>query len=110
MNPIFISSENSKTSDHTDHYSIFQKNLKKSDKYVTLSNHKKHEKGADNPPIKVFLNKLESRITFTVKTGYCLELLTPETMKLIASTKYMITKCKHGENVPYLEINKVLLL
>ena len=110
MNPIFISSENSKTSDHTDHYSIFQKNLKKSDKYVTLSNHKKHEKGADNPPIRVFLNKLESRITFTVKTGYFLELLTPETMKLIASTKNMIAMCKHGGNVPHLEINKVLLL
>ena len=61
-----MNSESSKTSDDTDHYSIFQKNLKKSDKYVTLSNHQKHEKGADNPPIRVFLKKLENRITFTV--------------------------------------------
>ena len=39
---------------------------------------------------------------FNVKTGYCLELLTPETTKLLGSTKSWITKDKNGENVPHL--------
>ena len=41
---------------------------------------------------------------FEIKTGYYLELLTPETMKLLGSTKSKITKDENGENVPYLEI------
>ena len=45
-----------------------------------------------------------------MKTGYHLELLTPETMKLLASTKSTITKDENGENVPYLEINEVELI
>ena len=44
-----------------------------------------------------------------IKTGYYLELLTPETMKLLGSTKSKI-KDKNGENVPYLEIAEVVLL
>ena len=43
-------------------------------------------------------------------TGYHLELLTPETMKLLGSTKTKITKDKNGENVPHLEITEVVLL
>ena len=31
-------------------------------------------------------------------------------MKLLGSTKSNITKVKNGENVPYLEINEVVLL
>ena len=45
----------------------------------------------DNPSIRLYANKLENRITFEIKTGYCLELLTPETMKLIGSTENKIT-------------------
>ena len=30
--------------------------------------------------------KIENRITFKIKTGYYLELLTPETMELLGST------------------------
>ena len=44
-----------------------------------------------------------------IKNGYSLELLTPETMKLLGSTKDKITKGKTGENVPHLEITEVLL-
>ena len=40
-----------------------------------------------NPSIKICTNKTENRITFKIKTGYYLELLTPETMKLLESTK-----------------------
>ena len=56
----------------------------------------------------IYKNKIENRITFKIKTGYYLELLTPETMKLIGSTKNKITKDKNGENVPYLEITEVM--
>ena len=45
-----------------------------------------------------------------MKTRYYLELLTPETMKLLGNTKSKITKNENGENVPYLEITKVVLI
>ena len=48
-------------------------------------------------------------MTFKSKTAYYLEVLTPETMKLLESTKTKIKKDKNGKNVPYLEINEVLL-
>ena len=47
----------------------------------------------------MYVNKIENRIIFKIKTGYYLELLTPETMKLIGSTENKITKDKNGENV-----------
>ena len=34
----------------------------------------------------IYVNKIENRITFKIKTGYYLELLTPQTMKLLEST------------------------
>ena len=38
----------------------------------------------DNPSIRIYVNKIENRITLhKVKNGYYLELLTPETMKLL---------------------------
>ena len=63
-----------------------------------------------NPPIRIYANKIENRITFKIKTGYYLELLTPETMKLLGITKIKITKDENGENVPYLEITEVVLI
>ena len=60
--------------------------------------------------IRIYINKIENRITFKIKTGYYLELLTPETMKLLGSTKSKITKDENGENVPYLEITEVILI
>ena len=56
------------------------------------------------------MNKTENRITFKIKDGYSLELLTPETMKLLGSTESKITKDKSGENVPYLEITEAVLV
>ena len=57
----------------------------------------------------VYVHKIENRITFKIKTGCYLELLTPETMKLLGSTKIKITKTGNGENVPHLEITEVIL-
>ena len=42
------------------------------------------------------MNKIENRITFKIKTGCYLELLTPETNKLLGSTEHKITKNKTG--------------
>ena len=71
---------------------------------------KKHGENIDNPSIRIYINKIENRITFKIKTGYYLELVTPETMKLLGSTKHEITKDTNGENVPYLEITEVVLV
>ena len=71
---------------------------------------KKHGESIDKPPIQIYVNKIENRVTFKIKNGYSLELLTPETMKLLGSTKNKITKDKNSENVPHLEITEVVLV
>ena len=71
---------------------------------------KKHETVADNPSIMIHINEIENIIMFKVKTGCYLELSTPETMKLLGSTKSKITKDEDGENVPHLEITKIVLI
>ena len=58
---------------------------------------KKHSESLDNPSISIYVNKIENRITFKIKNGYYLALLTPETMKLLRSTNCKITKDKNGE-------------
>ena len=55
---------------------------------------KKHGESVDKPPIQIYVNKIENRVIFKIKNGYSLELLTPETMKLLGSTKNKITKDK----------------
>ena len=52
-----------------------------------------------NSLIRIYINKIEKRITFKIKAGYHLELLIPEAMKLLGSTKSKITKDNNGENV-----------
>ena len=71
---------------------------------------KKHSKNVDNPSIRIYLNKIENSITFKIKGGYYLELLTPKTMKLLGSTESKITKDKNGENVPHSEVVELLLV
>ena len=71
---------------------------------------KKHKTLTENPPIQIYPNKLKNRIIFVVKMGYKLELLSPETMKLLGSTKKDVDKDKNGEGVPKLEPVKVLLV
>ena len=59
---------------------------------------------------RIYANRIENRIMFKVKTGYYLELITPETMKLLGSTKSKTTKDENSESVPYLEIAEVILI
>ena len=68
---------------------------------------KNHGENIDNPSIRIYVN---NRIIFKTKTRYCIELVTPEIMKLLGNTKNKITKDKNGENVPHLEITEVALV
>ena len=45
-----------------------------------------------------------------IKTGNYFEIFTAETMKLLRTTENKISKDKNGENVPNLEITKVVLV
>ena len=71
---------------------------------------KKHGENINKPSIQIYVNKIENGITFKIKDGYSLEVLTKETMKLLGSTENKITKDKNGENVPHIEITKVVLV
>ena len=53
----------------------------------------------------MYANKIENRISFKIKTGHFLELLTTEAMKLLWSTENKI-----GENVTHLEITEVVVV
>ena len=68
------------------------------------------DKKTDNPSIRIYVNKIENRTTLKIKIGYYLELLTPETKKLLGTTKSKITKDKNVENLPYFEITEVVLI
>ena len=60
--------------------------------------------------VQIYVNEIENKVTFKIKNGYSLELLTLETMKLLGSTENKITKDRNGENVPHLKITEVVLL
>ena len=55
---------------------------------------KEHETLTENLPVQIYENKIKNRIVFKINTGYKLELLTPETMKLLESTKKDLIKTK----------------
>ena len=74
--------------------------------YVT----KKHETITNAAPILIYANKISNRIVFKIKTGYKLELLSKETMKLLGSTKDTIDADKNSEHVPRLENVEVVLV
>ena len=71
---------------------------------------KKHGEDIDKPSIQIYLNKTENRVTFKIKNGCSLELLTSETMKLLGRTENEITKDKNSESVPHLKITEVVLV
>ena len=69
---------------------------------------KKHETLAEDPPVQIDPNKIKNRIVFKIKTCYKLELLTPETRKLLRSTKKDVDKDKDGEILPKLKSTEVV--
>ena len=56
------------------------------------------------------MNKIKNRIVFKIKTGYKLESLSPETMKLLGSSKKIVDQNKDVEDVPKLESAEVVLV
>ena len=63
-----------------------------------------------NAPIRIYVNKIEKMITFTIKVGHYLQLLMLEMMKLLGSAESKITEGENGENMPRLEITKAVLV
>ena len=60
---------------------------------------KKRDTVADNPSTIIYVKKIKNRITFQIKTGCHLELLTPETINFFGSTK--VNKDKNCKNLYY---------
>ena len=60
--------------------------------------------------IRIYINKIENKITFKINPGYYLERLMSQTIKLLGSTKRKTTKNENGENLPNLEIMEVILV
>ena len=64
----------------------------------------------DKPSKNIYVNKIENRIIFKIKTGYYVELLMPKTLKLLRSANSKITKDENTENMPCLEITELVLI
>ena len=62
---------------------------------------KKHETFANNPAIKIYVNKTAKKIIFKIRAAYFLKILLPETMKLLLSTENKTTKDKNSENISH---------
>ena len=62
----------------------------------------------ENPPVQIYMSRTKNRIVFKITTGYKLEILTPETMKLLGSTNEDVDKDKNGKNVPKIESVEVV--
>ena len=71
---------------------------------------KKDETLTENPPVQIYPNKIKNRYAFKIKSGYKLELLTPQTMKLLGRTKKVVDKDKDCETVSKLESVEVVLV
>ena len=56
------------------------------------------------------MNKIKNGIVFQIKTDYKLELLSPETMELLGSTKNYVNQDKDEEDVIKLEFVEVILV
>ena len=69
---------------------------------------KKHQTEEDS--LKVYVNKIENRITFKLKTGWSLTFMTQQTQTLMGSKEKKINSSKNGELVPELEITEVVLV
>ena len=71
---------------------------------------KKHKTLTENQPVQIYPNKIKNSTLLKIKAGYKLELLTPETMKLLGSAKKDLGKDKDGENIPKQEFVEAVLV
>ena len=79
-------------------------------KFILIISSKKHETVTYNSLIRIYVNQTQNSITFGIKVGYYLELLTTETVKLLGSTKNKLIKDENGKNVSRLEIAEIVLV
>ena len=63
-----------------------------------------------NHQFKYKSTKFRKKVKFKIKTQYYLELITPETVKLLKSTGRRISNNKNGENKSHLDVTKVVLI
>ena len=71
---------------------------------------KKDETIADASPVLIYVNEINNRIVFKIKSGYKLELLSEETMRLLGSSTDTIDGDKNSELVPKLESVDLVLV
>ena len=70
---------------------------------------KKYGEKTVNLSLRVYLNKIENRITFEINTGYYLEILTSETVKFLQAVKIQqLIENENDENVPHLGSTEVV--
>ena len=71
---------------------------------------KKHETITDVSLVLIYVNEINNRNVFKIKSGYKLELLSKETMKLLGSSADTIDGDKNSELVPKLESFDLVLV
>ena len=71
---------------------------------------KKHETIAEVSPVLIYVNEINNRVVFKIKSGYKLELLSKETMRLLGSWSDTIDSDKNSELVPKLESVDLVLV
>ena len=71
---------------------------------------KKHETITDVSPVLIYVNEINNRIVFKIKSGYKLELLSKETMRLLGSSANSIDIDKNSELVSKLESVDLILV
>ena len=71
---------------------------------------KKHETIADVSPVLIYVNEINNRIVFKIKSRYKLELLSKETMELLGSSTDTIDGDKNSELIPKLENVELVLV
>ena len=64
----------------------------------------------DNSPLRIYINKIGNRVTFSIKTEHYFKLLTFGTMKLHGSTKIKINNNENTENASHLQITNIVLV
>ena len=68
---------------------------------------KKHETIANLSPVLIYVNEINNRIVFKIKSGYKLELLSKETMKLLGSSTGTIDGDKKSVDLVLVHCNLV---
>ena len=66
-------------------------------------NHKSNVKSTEQSPILTYANRILNRVSFRIKAGYKLELLTNETMRLLGDGP-IIDTTKNSKNVQKLKL------